>query len=73
MFIGKWISSVILQEVFFYDVLQINKKDEIVIFNQIKVIVSWMVVILNNELQGWVISFCSKDDINIFSLQFSQV
>ncbi|SQC87276.1 signal transduction histidine kinase regulating citrate/malate metabolism [Klebsiella pneumoniae] len=28
---------------------------------------------LNNEPQGWVISFRSKDDINTLSLQLSQV
>ncbi|HFZ1786277.1 TPA: ATP-binding protein [Klebsiella pneumoniae] len=70
--IGKRISSVISQEVFFYDA-QTNKKDEIVTFNQIKVIASRMAVILNNEPQGWVISFRSKDDINTLSLQLSQV
>ncbi len=48
------------------------KKDEIVTFNQIKVIASRMAVILNNEPQGWVISFRSKDDINTLSLQLSQ-
>ncbi|HCT5952051.1 TPA: citrate sensor histidine kinase CitA [Klebsiella pneumoniae] len=71
--IGKRISSVISQEVFFYDAPQTNKKDEIVTFNQIKVIASRMAVILNNEPQSWVISFRSKDDINTLSLQLSQV
>ncbi|HDT2350919.1 TPA: sensor histidine kinase [Klebsiella pneumoniae subsp. pneumoniae] len=71
--IGKRISSVISQEVFFYNAPQTNKKDEIVTFNQIKVIASRMAVILNNEPQGWVISFRSKDDINTLSLQLSQV
>ncbi|WP_135708379.1 citrate sensor histidine kinase CitA [Klebsiella pneumoniae] len=71
--IGKRISSVISQEVFFYDAPQTNKKDEIVTFNQIKVIASRMAVILNNEPQGWVISFRSKDDTNTLSLQLSQV
>ncbi|KAA8840139.1 histidine kinase [Klebsiella pneumoniae] len=71
--IVKRISSVISQEVFFYDAPQTNKKDEIVTFNQIKVIASRMAVILNNEPQGWVISFRSKDDINTLSLQLSQV
>ena len=71
--IGKGISSVISQEAFFYDAPQTNKKDEIVTFNHIKVIASRMAVILNNEPQGWVISFRSKDDINTLSLQLSQV
>ena len=44
--IGKRISSVISQEVFFYDAPQTNKKDEIVTFNQIKVIARRMAVIL---------------------------
>lgn len=71
--IGKSISSVISQEAFFYDAPQTNKKDEIVTFNQIKVIASRMAVTLNSEPQGWVISFRSKDDINTLSLQLSQV
>ncbi|HBX2062430.1 TPA: sensor histidine kinase [Klebsiella variicola] len=71
--IGKGINKVISQETFFYDAPQANKKDEIVTFNQIKVIASRMAVILNNEPQGWVISFRSKDDINTLSLQLSQV
>lgn len=71
--IGKGINNVISQETFFYDAPQANKKDEIVTFNQIKVIASRMAVILNNEPQGWVISFRSKDDINTLSLQLSQV
>lgn len=71
--IGKSISSVISQETFFYDAPQENKKDEIVTFNQIKVIASRIAVTLNSEPQGWVISFRSKDDINTLSLQLSQV
>lgn len=71
--IGKSINSVISQEAFFYDAPQTNKKDEIVTFNQIKVIASRMAVTLNSEPQGWVISFRSKDDINTLSLQLSQV
>lgn len=35
-------------------------------------IASRMAVILNNEPQGWVISFRSKDDINTLSLQLSR-
>ena len=65
--------GLIAQEAFFYDAPQTNKKDEIVTFNQIKVIASRMAVTLNSEPQGWVISFRSKDDINTLSLQLSQV
>ena len=36
-------------------------------------IASRMAVILNNQPQGWVISFRSKDDINTLSLQLSQI
>lgn len=71
--IGNAIASVVTPEAFFYDAPQKNKKDEIVTFNDIKVIASRMAVILNNQPQGWVISFRSKDDINTLSLQLSQV
>lgn len=71
--IGKKIADVVSPEGFFYDKPQTNKKDEIVTFNNIKVIASRMAVILNEEPQGWVISFRSKDDINTLSLQLSQI
>ncbi|EKS6649026.1 sensor histidine kinase [Enterobacter hormaechei] len=71
--IGHPIASVVSPEAFFYDATQENKKDEIVIFNETKVIANRMAVILNNQPQGWVISFRSKDDINTLSLQLSQV
>ncbi|EHJ4140231.1 sensor histidine kinase [Escherichia fergusonii] len=71
--IGKKISDVVSPDTFFYDKPQNNKKDEIVTFNQIKVIASRMAVILDEKPQGWVISFRSKDDINTLSLQLSQI
>ncbi|WP_368528381.1 citrate sensor histidine kinase CitA [Enterobacter cloacae] len=71
--IGKEIHHVIAQQAFFYDSPDKNKKDEIVTFNHINVIASRMAVILNDQPQGWVISFRSKDDINTLSLQLSQI
>lgn len=71
--IGQAIDGVVTPETFFYDVQQKNKKDEIVTFNDVKVIASRMAVILDSQPQGWVISFRSKDDINTLSLQLSQV
>ncbi len=38
-----------------------------------KVIASRMAVIIDNQPQGWVISFRNKDDINTLNLQLSQV
>ena len=71
--IGHAIANVVAPETFFSDAPQKNKKDEIVTFNNVKVIASRMAVNLNNQLHGWVISFRSKDDINTLSLQLSQV
>lgn len=71
--IGYAIHHIVLPEAFFYDAPQKNKKDEIVTFNQMKVIASRMAVIIDNQPQGWVISFRNKDDINALSLQLSQV
>lgn len=73
LLIGKSINEVVSPESFFYDRSQTNKKDEIVTFNKVNVIASRMAVILDNEPQGWVISFRSKDDINTLSLQLSQI
>ncbi|CAH6636569.1 Histidine kinase [Pseudocitrobacter vendiensis] len=73
LLIGKSISDVVSPNAFFYDRPEVNKKDEIVIFNHIKMIASRMALILNDEPQGWVISFRKKDDISTLSLQLSQV
>lgn len=73
MLIGNAINQVVTPEDFFYSSPQENKKDEIVTFNQIKVIASRMAVIIDQEPRGWVISFRSKDDINTLSLQLSQI
>ncbi|EPT6139111.1 citrate sensor histidine kinase CitA [Salmonella enterica subsp. enterica serovar Newport] len=69
------LSQLLIQQsvLFVYDAPQKNKKDEIVTFNQMKVIASRMAVIIDNQPQGWVISFRNKDDINTLSLQLSQV
>lgn len=48
-------------------------KDEICQFNNIAVIASRTRIIINNQLQGWVISFRDKNDINSLNLQLSQV
>lgn len=71
--IGKSITDVVAPDLFFYDCPEKNKKDEIVIFNQIKMIASRMVLSLEGVPQGWVISFRKKDDINTLSLQLSQI
>lgn len=73
LLIGKSISDVVSPGAFFYDRPEVNKKDEIVIFNQIKMIASRMALILNDKPRGWVISFRKKDDISTLSLQLSQV
>ncbi|MCE0826116.1 sensor histidine kinase [Buttiauxella sp. A2-C2_NF] len=71
--IGKIISHVVSPDNFFYHQPEKNKKDEIVVFNDIRVIASRMAVILHGAPRGWVISFRSKDDINTLSLQLSQI
>ncbi len=71
--IGKTISQVVSPAIFFYSCPGENKKDEIVTFNGVKVIASRMAVLLDGSPQGWVVSFRSKDDINILSLQLSQI
>ncbi|MGB7800258.1 citrate sensor histidine kinase CitA [Buttiauxella sp.] len=71
--IGKIISQVVSPDNFFYHQPEKNKKDEIVVFKDIKVIASRMAVILHGVPRGWVISFRSKDDINTLSLQLSQI
>ncbi|WP_058912374.1 ATP-binding protein [Entomohabitans teleogrylli] len=71
--IGESIDSVVQPASFFHSHSEANKKDEIAVFNQIKVIASRMGVFLSGVPHGWVISFRSKDDINTLSLQLSQI
>ncbi|WP_067486969.1 sensor histidine kinase [Dickeya sp. CSL RW240] len=47
--------------------------DEICRFNQVTVIASRVRIMLEDELQGWVISFRDKNDIHTLSMQLSQV
>ncbi|TKY80848.1 sensor histidine kinase [Pectobacterium polonicum] len=47
--------------------------DEVCRFNHATVIASRVRIMLEDELQGWVISFRSKNDIHTLSMQLSQV
>lgn len=50
-----------------------DSKDEICYFNGVAVIASRIRIMIDHQLQGWVISFRDKNDINSLSLQLSQV
>ena len=47
--------------------------DEVCRFNHVRVIASRVRIMQEQELQGWVISFRDKNDINTLSSQLSQV
>jgi len=58
--------------------LQVNpqdadRKDEICLFRHLQVIASRIGIHADGQLQGWVISFRRKDDINTLSMQLSQI
>jgi two-component system cit operon sensor histidine kinase CitA len=48
-------------------------KDEIVLFRNVQVIANRVPITIDDVLQGWVISFRRRDDINTLSLQLSQI
>ncbi len=50
-----------------------DRTDEIRYFNGLAVIASRIRIRIDNQLQGWVITFRDRNDINTLSLQLSQV
>lgn len=55
------------------DIWETDTHDEICRFNGTTVIASRVRIMLEDELQGWVISFRGKNDIHTLSMQLSQV
>ncbi|MDF7667364.1 sensor histidine kinase [Orbaceae bacterium ESL0727] len=47
--------------------------DQICYFNDVIVIASRIRIIIDNQLQGWVITFRNYDDINLLSMQLTQI
>ncbi|WP_192456766.1 ATP-binding protein [Musicola keenii] len=72
---GKPIDDVIAPTAFFNqpDILNTDTHDEICRFNHVTVIASRVRIMLEDELQGWVISFRDKNDIHTLGMQLSQV
>lgn len=72
---GQLISEVISPVPFFAPetMLARDTHDEICHFNQSMVIASRVRIMLENELQGWVITFRDRNDIDSLSAQLSQV
>jgi two-component system cit operon sensor histidine kinase CitA len=71
---GKSIDSVITPQPFFAsgEMLESDTHDELCRFNQ-TVLASRVRIMLENSLQGWVITFRDRDEINSLSAQLSQV
>lgn len=53
--------------------LENDTHDEICVFNHVTVIASRVRILLEGELQGWVITFRDRKDIDSLSVQLSQV
>ncbi|WP_213989301.1 sensor histidine kinase [Sodalis sp. dw_96] len=72
---GKLLSSVIKPIAFLQEktMLAGDTHDEICLFNQVTVIASRVRILLEDKLQGWVISFRDRHEINSLSIQLSQV
>ncbi|MFS2224637.1 ATP-binding protein [Pantoea sp. B65] len=66
----------VIRPVPFFDpalMLSADTHDEICLFNQLTVIASRVRILLEDELQGWVISFRDRNEIDRLSIQLSQV
>jgi two-component system cit operon sensor histidine kinase CitA len=72
---GQSIDSVISPQPFFAsgDMLESDTHDELCRFNQLTVLASRVRIMLENTLQGWVITFRDRNEINSLSAQLSQV
>ncbi|WP_413742875.1 ATP-binding protein [Sodalis sp. RH15] len=72
---GKRLSSVIKPIPFLQEktMLASDTHDEICLFNQVTVIASRVRILLEDKLQGWVISFRDQHEINSLNVQLSQV
>ena len=72
---GKPLADVIESVSFFQPdiMLQEDTHDEICLFNHLTVIASRVRIMLEGELQGWVITFRDRNDIDTLSAQLSQV
>lgn len=72
---GKSIDSVIAPQPFFASgaMLANDTHDELCRFNQLTVLASRVRIMLENSLQGWVITFRDRDEINALTAQLSQV
>ncbi len=72
---GQAIDSVIAPQPFFAsgEMLENDTHDELCRFNQLTVLASRVRIMLEDSLQGWVITFRDRDEINSLSAQLSQV
>ncbi|HGH5401657.1 TPA: ATP-binding protein [Raoultella ornithinolytica] len=72
---GQSIDSVIAPQPFFAsgEMLENDTHDELCRFNQLTVLASRVRIMLEGSLQGWVITFRDRDEINSLSAQLSQV
>ncbi|HDS4921106.1 GHKL domain-containing protein [Klebsiella pneumoniae] len=72
---GQSIDSVISPQPFFAsgDMLERDTHDELCRFNQLTVLASRVRIMLENTLQGWVITFRDRNEINALTAQLSQV
>lgn len=72
---GQHITEVITPSPFFLKevMLKNDTHDEICRFNELTVIASRVRIMLENSLQGWVITFRDRNEIDSLSAQLSQV
>ncbi|CAI1891784.1 ATP-binding protein [Serratia proteamaculans] len=72
---GREIGELIQSQPDFFGASQLghDTHDEVCRFNHVRVIASRVRIMQEEELQGWVISFRDKNDINTLSSQLSQV
>ncbi|MBV6695044.1 ATP-binding protein [Serratia quinivorans] len=72
---GRNIDEIIQSQPDFFGASQLghDTHDEVCRFNHVRVIASRVRIMQEQELQGWVISFRDKNDINTLSSQLSQV
>lgn len=71
--VGRTVTDLITPTDYFIESNGTNRIDDLLIINGLKIIANRVGIWIDDEFQGWVVSFRRHDEINILSAQLSQI
>ncbi|GKX59944.1 sensor histidine kinase DpiB [Leminorella grimontii] len=71
--IGLGIKTLVTPSDYFTENQGNNRIDDLLVLNGVKIIANRVGIWIDNEFQGWVISFRRQDELNMLSAQLSQI